>query len=182
MSSELSPSTAVERYDKFSRLVMLHQSDLYGYILALVQHREDALDIQQQTLITLWQKFDGFDLETNFLAWALRVAQYKVLEYRKQNRRRAAMLSDVVLADVAAAYETFAAPPTAEHDALTHCLDKLNSSDRQLIETCYRGECSVRKASAELGRPERSVSNSLLRIRRALFDCIQRILARENYL
>ncbi len=171
---------AEQKRDEFVRLVTVHQRELFGYLLALVQNREDALDIQQQTLLTLWRKFDEFEPGTNFIGWAIRVAQLQVLEFRRKNHRRQYQLSQEVLADVADSYVEQQLSGPAHYEALRHCLSLLNESDRQLIRKCYQEGCRVRHVAAEMGRPERSVSNSLRRVRRALLDCVQRTLARED--
>jgi RNA polymerase sigma-70 factor (ECF subfamily) len=70
---------------------------------------------------------------------------------------------------------------------LRRCLEKLSEKDRQLVRKCYgdgyrpQGARVTFKAVAlELGRPVNTVYKALNRIRRALYECIERTLAVEG--
>ena len=77
-----------------------------------------------------------------------------------------------------------AGTPTDELDllaeGLVECMDKLSEADRHLIHLCYAEEQAITQIAEELGRPVQSVYNSLFRIRRTLFDCIQRAASRRG--
>ena len=62
---------------KYERMV-------YGYILSLVPNWADADEILQETNIRLWEEFEKFQPGTNFAAWAIRVAHFQVLTWRKR--------------------------------------------------------------------------------------------------
>ena len=49
-----------ERHNLFSELLTRHQSELYGYIFAVVRNWEDADDLYQSVCLILWRKFDRF--------------------------------------------------------------------------------------------------------------------------
>ena len=73
-----------------------------------------------------------------------------------------------------------------EHDvrrtALTRCVEKLPPADRELLAECYRDDGDgnrVHAAAARRNRSSHSVYNSLRRIRRVLFDCINRTIGRR---
>ena len=52
--------TEQDRHNSFVELLTRHQSQLYGYIFALVRNREDAADLFQSVGLILWRKFDSF--------------------------------------------------------------------------------------------------------------------------
>ena len=64
--------------------------------------------------------------------------------------------------------------------ALRECVDKLPDADRELLDLCYQDRNKVKDIATRLGRSSQSVCNSLSRIRATLFNCIQRVLAREE--
>ena len=93
-----------KRYEEFSELVRLYASRMLAYIDALLLNRNDAEDLFQETCIVLWQKFDEFSSGTNFLAWALRIADYKVMNFQQKQARHMAFadsLRDALMAEVA---------------------------------------------------------------------------------
>ena len=65
--------------------------------------------------------------------------------------------------------------------ALTFCLSKLRKKDRELIQRRYQGENQGKDLADDLGRPANSVYQSLGRVRRTLFECINRYIASESY-
>jgi RNA polymerase sigma-70 factor (ECF subfamily) len=69
----------------------------------------------------------------------------------------------------------------ASLDALANCRQKLPASDQRLLSLCYDGTRTIQDAAQIVGRPVGSVYDSLTRIRRALYACVTRTLAREGY-
>ena len=76
-----------DRTREFLALHSRHARWIYGYLVSMVHHQADAEDLFSETTATLWEKFDEFEPDTEFRAWACRVAQLKVLEWRKKQRR-----------------------------------------------------------------------------------------------
>ena len=81
------PAGEKHRDEVFTDLVTEHQARLYGYIFAMVQNSADTEDLVQRTLITLWRRFDQFELGTDFCAWSLTTARYEVLNFQRAGRR-----------------------------------------------------------------------------------------------
>ena len=155
----------------FMELLTLHQTQLYGYIRALVHDAEDAKDIFQSTSLILWRKFDQFQPGSSFIRWACSVAQFEVRNFLRSKRSSRVTFSDALLESMAASVpdET---PVLAEarHAALKLCLTKLPSPDRDLIDTFYRGNQRAAEIAQDTGRTRQSIGNSLRRIRRALIE------------
>ena len=87
--------------------VMLQEAhrELFGFIFAMLQNRADAEDVYQQTAIVLWRKFASFERGTNFVAWAIRVAQFEIKDFVKARRRRKVFFNDEILEAIAAQYQ-----------------------------------------------------------------------------
>jgi RNA polymerase sigma-70 factor, ECF subfamily len=165
-----------QRYQEFADLVRLHTSQMLAYINALVLDWNDSDDLFQETCLVLWEKFDGFEPGTNFLAWALRIAYHKVMKFRTQRSRRAALtdkLRETLTASFAGRSATDAAAGIA---ALSRCMDRLAQVDRQLATLCYGENVPVRQVAEAVGRSPESVHRSLRRVRKWLLECIQRDL------
>ena len=169
-----------DRGDLFLRLFLAHQQQLYLHIFSLVPQRQDAADILQQTALVLWKKFDEFTPESDFLAWATRIAYLEVLHLRRGKARHNEILDHDVLEQVAAAAPHHRPFLDATLTALEYCLARLSTADADLLKRRYeRGESGA-EIGNQLGRPANSISKSLGRIRRALAECIRRRLAAEE--
>jgi RNA polymerase sigma-70 factor, ECF subfamily len=93
-----------KRYGEFADLVRLSTSQILCYINALLLNWNNTEDLFQETCLVLWQKFDAFQPRTNFLAWALRIADHKVMDFHKKQSRHMAFtasLRDELLVEVA---------------------------------------------------------------------------------
>jgi RNA polymerase sigma-70 factor, ECF subfamily len=82
------------REERYLGLLLAHQRRIFAYVLALVPHWSDAEDVVQETSAVLWRKFDEFTPGTDFNAWALSIARYQVMNFRKKQRRGPARLSE----------------------------------------------------------------------------------------
>jgi len=165
------------KVDGFMAELLAHQRRLYQYIFALLPRHQDAEEVMQNSLVVLWKKFDQFDPATSFYAWASRVAFLEVCSYRRRNNRMVAVLDDAVFEQIATELDGQSDLLEARRDAMLRCADKLSTVDRQLIKLRYAPGATVKDVARRLGRPANSVCKSLGRIRKALWDCINREMA-----
>jgi RNA polymerase sigma-70 factor (ECF subfamily) len=174
---------AAGEHDKgraFLRLFVQNQRRLYAYILTLVLHRADADDVFQEVSLILWDKFDTAQPPNDFAAWACRIAYFKVLDYRKKHQRDRLQFNQELLdrlADSAFA-QGGALQLEARNEALAGCISKLGAADRDLLARRFTEGASVQAIAAEAGRSAEAVYKALAKIRKALFDCVTRTLAR----
>src|SRR6202040_3274100 len=67
----------------FLRLFLENERRLYAYILTLLANHADADDVLQEASLVMWDKFDEQHPPDHFLAWACRIAYFKVLDFCK---------------------------------------------------------------------------------------------------
>jgi RNA polymerase sigma-70 factor (ECF subfamily) len=163
------------------RLLSDHKGRVFRYIYCLVRSLQDAEDVFQQTAVTLWDKFDEFDLTTNFATWACTIARFKALRYLESKGRQRLIFSEDLLGELVQNDACLPELHDARLNALAKCRERLSDADQRLLLACYGGEQSIIDAAAKVGRPVGSVYDSLSRIRRALYSCIERTLGSEGY-
>ncbi len=169
------------RRTEFAEYLRQYQGRLFGYIHSLVRDTDDADDLFQQTTLTLWKKFDDFQRDLSFFAWACGVARFEVANFlRARGRDRLYFSDELNLMLVEAHAELTEEDREDQREALARCLEKLRQRDRQLLEDCYADPDGVNAVAQRLGRVPQSVHNSLRRIRRALFECVCRAFSREE--
>jgi RNA polymerase sigma-70 factor, ECF subfamily len=171
----------VDRKRRFTEQLQACHRQLFAYIFALLRNMDEAQDVFQETAMLLWEKFDEFTPGTNFCAWACTIAQYKVRNFVKARRRNVTFLSGL-FAEKLAAIQASVSPEQidARRAALGLCVEKLTSQQRELLGRRYGANVRVSELADELGRPPRSVHNSLRRIREVLLDCIDRTMAQGS--
>jgi RNA polymerase sigma-70 factor (ECF subfamily) len=166
--------------DQYVQLLTQHKSQLFRFIFAMVHSLPDAEDVFQQAAITMWDKFVEFEPGSDFYAWACSVARFKSLDHLKAKGRQRLLFSEELLASVAQHDHWHPETQHAKLLALASCRNKLSSRDQQLLAACYGGQGNIRTAAEGVGRPVGSVYDSLSRIRRALYACIERTIASQG--
>lgn len=169
--------------EQFVKLLTHAQTSLHAYILSLLVDPTAADDVLQEVNVTLWRKAGDFDVSQSqdaFLAWACKVAYFKVLTFRRTCGRDRLVFDDQVLDRLAHRLSERRDELDPRRSALRLCLEKLPPNQHQLIQQRYASDGSVQGVAESLGRPVGSISQTLYRIRATLLDCIRRTLAMEN--
>jgi RNA polymerase sigma-70 factor, ECF subfamily len=165
----------------FSELLSDSRARLFGYLLALVQNTADAEDVYQHTALLLWEKFDEFELGTDFGAWAMTVAHYTAMNFLRRQSRRKWLFSQAATARLAAVNAEMRAPQAnVRLEALDNCIGGLPSHERSLLWSRYQGQKSIEDIAEQESRTVGSVYKALSRLRIALLACIERRLAQET--
>jgi RNA polymerase sigma-70 factor (ECF subfamily) len=164
----------------FVRLLTQHQRRVYGYILKLIVNWNDADEILQETNLRLWEEFDRFEPGTDFAAWAIRVAHYQILTWRKKRNRSRLVFDEAAIQTIHVEEQSIMAAGDSREQALMVCLEQLTARNRDLIQRCYAGKHTIRRVAEELNRSAVSVYKSVQRIRLSLHRCIERRLALEE--
>ncbi len=168
------------REERFLQLFLAHERRLYAFILALVHNWSDADDLLQETSAVLWRKLDEFEPGTDFSAWAMSVARFQVLNYRKKQRLSQARLSDETVEALADRMAALSEQSDARRDALQRCLAKLSDRDRELVRLRYQPGATTQTVVDRVGRSLPAVYKALNRIHTQLLLCIRQTLAGEG--
>jgi RNA polymerase sigma-70 factor (ECF subfamily) len=169
-----------DRRSEFATHLMEVQSRLYGYIHSLVRDHDDADDLFQQTAAILWNKFTDYDPARSFFSWACGIARFEVSNFLRTRGRQKLYFTDDLNLLLIEAHEQFLHDEMEDRRAaLGKCVQKLRDRDRELLRDCYGEMSGVNDVAGKQGRSSQSVYNSLRRIRRSLFECIERALAQQ---
>ena len=103
-----------QKEQSFTQLVKKHQTKVFHQIKRMVNHHEDADDIAQMVWIKIWNKLDGFKMESEFSTWLFRIAYNETLNFiAKQKRQNSNSTSkDVVMYENTASHTD--APKSSE--------------------------------------------------------------------
>ncbi|MCP5538501.1 MAG: sigma-70 family RNA polymerase sigma factor [Akkermansiaceae bacterium] len=168
---------------RFAYLMMESRDALYRYLFSLHPVADEVDDLLQETAMTLWKKIGEYDSSRDFLPWALRVAYFEVLRWRKHMRKRRFVLSEELVEQLSA---TSLATPQEEmerarHHALQDCLAKLPGKYRQVVEQRYQTKGTLKDLAAKLGITSHRIYHRLEYARETLASCIERNLADRGF-
>ena len=149
-----------------------------SFVFSIHPHAGDLDDIMQDTAFSLWQKFGSFDPTREFLPWAMRLAYFEVLRFRKKRSRDRLVFSDELLEVMAedTSHAGFSEPLRESFEA---CLARLDPRSRAVLEARYGSGTSI----AELAKSRNESVHSLYRLleqaRVTLVAAVRRQLADE---
>lgn len=147
-----------------------------AFISSMVQSFQDAEDVLQMTAITLAKKYDQYDRNRPFVAWAIGIAKYEVLTYRRQKAKDRHVFDDAIVDQITQAYQETASELTGLRNALRKCLKEVKGRSRKMLELRYIRELKPTRIGRQLGMTTNAVFVALHRIRVALRDCIEQRL------
>jgi RNA polymerase sigma-70 factor (ECF subfamily) len=156
------------------------QSRLYGFILSMVCNGDQASEVLQETNLVLWKKADQFELGTNFIAWAFKVARFQVMAYRQRFARDRHVFNDEIVNGVADVFERTSDDFDRRQAALTDCLDKLQPKQRQLITDRYEDGMPVNQIAKSMAQSANAIAVAIYRVRVNLMKCIQTSTSQEQ--
>jgi RNA polymerase sigma-70 factor (ECF subfamily) len=135
----------------------------------------------QEVCVVLWREYETFELGTDFVKWVSVIAVHQVQRFRRQQKRVGPQLSEAAVELISADAIERVDLLESRREALRRCMEKLPAHDRQLVRQCYGDSRATFKTVAEdLGRPVNTIYKALNRIRKALFNCIERTITVES--
>ena len=93
-SPSINDLSEVSQTENFLHLLMANHRRIYAFILGMIANRSDADDLMQETTTVMWRKFGEFEGGTDFVAWGVTIAKYRILNYRQKNRHTRIQFSD----------------------------------------------------------------------------------------
>lgn len=157
---------------------MKSQHHVLGFVQMLLPSVHDAEEVLQETSIVLWNKWDQYDPERDFVKWACGIARYEVFRYLRK-KKQPLHLSEALLNQIADLATTQASIDSSDRDcmdALKKCVDGLKTKERDLLALRYRKDTPVVEIANRIGLARSTVFESLQKIRARLLRCVQRRL------
>ena len=176
MESNSKNSSEGSRTERFLRLLTPIQGRVFAYILSRWPNKADADDIMQETIATIWNKFDKYQSGTDFQAWAITIAKYTLMNFRKKNHRNPIQFNNEARKVLETKSEDFLKKFDGRINILKECVKKLNNRDRKLIELKYLHELPVKQIAGRFDVTTRAVYKTFSRIYNILMRCLHRSL------
>lgn len=166
-------------YEKFLALYSINQKRIFGYILSLVPKRVDAEDILQQTAMEMWRIFDRFEEGSDFAAWGIAIARFRVLKFRKNKQKGGfiSYLSDEafqIILDESARLEknsSFHLP------ALEGCIKRLGDREKDLLIQRYEKGLTYQSIAEKMNCSIALIYRNMTTIHANLLRCIRRTVS-----
>ena len=168
------------RHEEFVSLYVRNEAAIFSFVLSLVKHNADAEDVVQRASVTMWRRFESFELGTNFRAWAFQIAKNEALNLLSKNKRDRHVFSEKLIAMLADEAEERADDLDSRQRALDFCVEKLPPDELEIVKGCYREGATIRSFSEQAGETANKIYKKLNRVRRNLQRCVEAQLGQEE--
>ncbi len=166
--------------ESFLQVLVPNQKRIFSYIATLIPNYADAEDVMQEVVGLLWRKYENYTPHTDFVAWALTIAKYKVYEYYKDVKRNKRKLSNETIRILEKESFTSEDQYNLHLEAVKKCIQKLDMKDYKLIQLRYELNQNVKIIASRFGRSVQSIYKRLSRIHNILLLCVNRQIHQEE--
>ena len=169
-----------KRKPHFVNLLTANYYQIHAFILTMVPNKTDSEDILQNTIIYMWEHFGDFSPGTNFLSWAVTIAKFQVLTYRKAKTRSKVHLSETSLDLIIEDNIKLTTQADERYEALQKCLKKLPEKEQDFLKKLFMQGNSVKKIAEDIGTSLNVVYKRLSRLKGILLNCIRQAMANQE--
>ena len=125
--------------EQFAALWTAAQPTISAFIRTLIPQYQQADEVLQRVAVALVRKFDQYDSSRPFGAWAIGVAKYEVLYYRRERATDKHLFGDDIVEQIAVRYELFVEDIDPIRESLRQCLAELKGRSKRTSSTCGIG-------------------------------------------
>ena len=162
--------------ERFSAIYRAHLGEVLAYARRRVGSPEEAEEVAAEVFAVAWRRLD--DVPRRPLPWLYGVARNTVLNQRRTERRRGALVRalehDQGLR--AGSLAERAAPAVEPEGRLTRAMDTLGADEREALLLIAWEEMTHREAAAAMGMSRVGFTRLVARARRGLADALGEVL------
>ena len=143
---------SINREANFTALLKKHQQKVYYQIKRIVTDHADADDIAQLVWIKIWDKLDGFKMESEFTTWLFRIAYNETLNYLQKQKKQGTSHSSSDLLDYENATSSTDSPKSTEIQiGLDRAISQLPEKQKVVFMLRYYEGFDYEKISSIVG-------------------------------
>lgn len=146
----------------------LHNDDVFRYCRRVLGNPAEAADVTQKVFVNAIRSLDRLRSVDDPRRWLIGIARHRCLDHARSARRAPELVDAARLCEIAGT--CFVAEPTGEDPRtmklLGECLERLDASDRTLIELRFYRGLPFKEIATQLGRTPAALR---VRLTRACF-------------
>ena len=162
-----------EEVDDFTRRWVLAQPQVEAFLRMVIYDQNDVQDVLQRVAIKALEKHSQFDESRPYSAWAIGIAKYEVLAYRRTAAREKLVFSAELLNKLTDRSEALSSRWEAFREALRECVARLSGKSLRAIRLRYSESLSTSDIAAALDIRVENARKILSRTRHSLRECIE---------
>lgn len=164
--------------EELSQEIQDIRHDLACYVTAILGSLNGVDDVIQEVALVVLEKEHQRHEIKDFKAWCFKIAYFKALSYRRDQKRLGEQTLDVELLErvAARAFETM--PQMSQRrTALEQCYKRLSQDEQELLNFKYIEGGSLTKLAKICGIKSNKLHKKISRVRHKLRKCVERSLS-----
>jgi RNA polymerase sigma-70 factor (ECF subfamily) len=170
----------MEAREQLTHLWIEAETVVRAFVFSAISSFADAEDVVQKVALTVARRFDEYDQERSFEAWAIWIAKSRVIDHYRVKGREKLMFSESLLDGLAESLISQQAKQSNRAAAMEQCIEKLPDKSRLLLKLRYDEGDSAKEIAKVMKSSAASVRVMLHKVRNMLADCINLQLSGEN--
>lgn len=168
----------------FAILVDKYEAKVYSYVNYLMNNREDAEEMVQDTFVKAYRSLNQFRGDAAFSTWLIRIAHYNCLSHFRRKIPMKVSLEGVENDQLLSSEDEPQKHLNLDDRKaiLTNALARLKPDERSTVTLFYYNELSLKEVSEVTDLSISNVKILLHRSRKKLLDILKEMGVKENTL
>jgi RNA polymerase sigma factor (sigma-70 family) len=166
----------------YSSLVEKHKNLVFSIALKILNNREDAEEIAQDTFLKAYASLKSFEKKSKFSTWLYRIAYNAAISKKRKKKIEAVEIDDHILFNYST--DEISSNVHQMHESeqiqlINKALLMLPEDDNLLITLFYKSGHSIEDISFITGLTQSNVKVKLHRIRKKVYEAIHEMVNKE---
>ena len=163
----------------YSKLVEKHKNLVFSIAIKILNNREDAEEIAQDTFLKAYTSLKSFENKSKFSTWLYRIAYNGAISKKRKKKMDAVEIDDHIMFNYSTdeiSSNVYQIQESEQIQLIDRALNNLPEDDNLLITLFYKSEHSIEDISYITGLTQSNVKVKLHRIRKRLYESIQEMV------
>jgi len=166
----------------YSSLVEKHKNLVFSIAVKILNNREDAEEIAQDTFLKAYASLKSFEKKSKFSTWLYRIAYNGAISRKRKKKMDVVEIDDHIMFNYS--IDEISSNVHQIHESeqvqlIDKALKILPEDDNLLITLFYKSEHSIEDISYITGLTQSNVKVKLHRIRKKLYESIQEMVKKD---
>lgn len=166
----------------YSPLVEKHKNLVYSIVFRILNNREDAEEIAQDTFLKAYSSLASFEKKSKFSTWLYRIAYNNAISKKRKKRLDEVEIDDHIMFNYSTDEISASVHKVEESEQIKMidtALHSLPDEDNLLIDLFYRSGNSIEDISSITGLSQSNVKVRLHRIRKKLYESVSEMIKKD---
>lgn len=165
----------------FSEIITRYKNLVYAVILKMINNKEDANDLAQETFIKIYKNLDKYYPSFKFSTWIVKVTTNNVIDYHRKKKYETVSMEDIDYKIGVSSSPEEDCINNEERLYLNKLIDELPEIYKVPIILYHKQGFSYQEIAEIINEPLSKVKNRIFRARKILKKEILKMREGENY-